>query len=171
VLLLGLVAALFAGTSHCDAGQPTASRAGLPTVPVRIAGETFELEVAADPLTQYRGLGGRDRIDRDGGMLFVYPSPRPLAFVMRDCRVPIDVAFLDARGGVISTHEMRPEAPRSEDESLAAYEKRLHQYPSGLPAQFVIETAGGRLRELGLRGGDRIDLDADILARAHGAPP
>ena len=117
----------------------------LPTIEVSIGGERFTLEVARDPATQYRGLGGRTRIDPHGGMLFVFPAPRATAFVMRDCPIPIDIAFLDASGRVIAVHEMTPEPPRGPDESELAYESRLKQYPSGLPAMFAIETAGGRL--------------------------
>jgi hypothetical protein len=61
--------------------QPLAPR--LPTMQVTIGGERFTLEVARDPATQFRGLGGRTRIDPHGGMLFVFPSPRATAFAMR----------------------------------------------------------------------------------------
>jgi uncharacterized membrane protein (UPF0127 family) len=133
------------------------------TTAVTIGGERFELEVARDPATQFRGLGGRTHIPRNGGMLFVFPYPHATAFVMRDCPIPIDVAYLDAEGRVISIHEMKPEPPRRDGESAADYESRLAQYPSGLPAWFAIELAGGRMRELGLRGGDRIAMDREAL--------
>jgi hypothetical protein len=136
--------------------QPLATK--LPTTDVMIGGERFQLEVARDPATQFRGLGGRTQIDPHGGMLFVFPYPHATAFVMRDCPIPIDIAFLDAEGRVIAIHEMQPEPPRRADESTGAYESRLRQYPSGLPALFAIETAGGRLRTLRLHGGDKLDL-------------
>jgi uncharacterized protein len=136
--------------------QPLAPR--LPTMQVTIGGERFTLEVARDPATQFRGLGGRTHIDPHGGMLFVFPSPRATAFVMRDCPIPIDVAFLDADGRVIAIHEMQPESPRGAGESTDAYESRLRPYPSGLPALYAIETAAGRLRALNLQGGTKLDL-------------
>lgn len=136
--------------------QPLATR--LPTADVRIGGERFTLEVARDPATQFRGLGGRTHIDPHGGMLFVFPFPRSTAFVMRDCPIQIDVAYLDGDGRVLAIHEMQPEPPRRADESTGAYESRLRPYPSGLPALFAIETAGGRLRALGLRGGDKLEI-------------
>jgi uncharacterized membrane protein (UPF0127 family) len=96
-------------------------------------------------------------------MLFVNPRPRPLSMVMRDCPVPIDVAFLDAGGRVLSLHAMAVEPPRRPDEMGADYERRLREYPSGAPAQFAVETAGGRLAELGLEVGQRIVFDAGAL--------
>lgn len=137
------------------------AQGGLPTREVVIGGERFRLEVAAEPQVMYRGLGGRKVIPRNGGMLFVYPVPGPLAFVMRDCPVPIDVAFLDAEGRVVNVLTMQPEPPRRPDESVAAYEGRLPNHPSAGPAQYAIELAGGRFAELGVGKGDRIALDPD----------
>jgi uncharacterized membrane protein (UPF0127 family) len=133
------------------------------TARVMVAGETFEVEVAADPVTRSRGLGGRASIPRNGGMLFVLPRPRPFAMVMRDCPVPIDVAFVDAMGRVVAIHEMVPEPPRLADETAARYESRLPEYPSGQPVQFALETAGGRLADLGLEIGDRLHFSAQAL--------
>jgi hypothetical protein len=130
-----------------------------PTVDATIAGERFVLEVASDPIAMHRGLGGRARIDPQGGMLFVYAAPSMLAFVMRDCPVPIDVAFLDDAGRVIAVHEMKPEPPRASGEGAEAYEARLPEYRSPLPARLAVEVAGGRLRALGVRPGDRIEIE------------
>jgi uncharacterized membrane protein (UPF0127 family) len=135
---------------------------------IPLGGETFSLELALDDETRHRGLSGRKVIPRRGGMLFVLPSPRPFAMVMRDCPGAIDVAFLDARGSVVEIHEMRPEAPRRKDESRGAYEARLRVYPSPVPVQFAIEVGGGRLREVGVEVGDRIPLDtAGLVERAR----
>lgn len=150
---LGLALALAA-----PAATPARAQGGLPIREVAIGGERFRLEVAAGPATQFRGLGGRTVIPRNGGMLFVHAAPRPLAFVMRDCPIPIDVAFLDAEGRVLTVHTMKPEPPRRADEDASAYESRLPSYPSAAPAQYAIELAGGRFAELGVRIGDRIPL-------------
>lgn len=137
---------------------PSSAQGGLPTREVVIGSERFRLEVAADPAAMYRGLGGRRTIPRNGGMLFVHPAPRPLAMVMRDCPIPIDVAFLDAEGRVLNVHTMPPEPPRRPGEDAIAYEARLPSYPSAGPAQYAIELAGGRFAELGVKPGDRIDV-------------
>jgi len=135
---------------------------------VRLGQESFALEVALDPERRMRGLSGRREIARHAGLLFVLPRPQPFAMVMRDCPVPIDVAFLDARGRVTAIHEMRVEPPRGAAESQGAYERRLPLYESGGPVLFAIETAGGRLREIGLSVGEAVGFDRDALvARAR----
>ena len=146
-----------------NAGAPAPARAW-----VEMAGERFALELALDPATRHQGLSGRSAIPRDGGMLFVFPSSHPLMMVMRDCPAPLDVAFLDESGAVLAVHAMGVEPPRRPGESPFAYEARLPPYGSGIPARFAIETAGGRLAEIGLRSGHRVVLDArSLVARAR----
>jgi uncharacterized membrane protein (UPF0127 family) len=156
-----------AGPTGCELGANTDP--GAPSRPetlrVVIAGEPFELELALDPSTRHRGLGGRRTIDRSGGMLFAFPRAFPQQFVMRDCLVPIDIAFLDSEGRVVAIHEMQTEPPRGENENDAAYESRLRVYRSAFPAQFALETAGGRLRDVGLLVGQRIAIDVRALAQ------
>ncbi len=139
---------------------------------VEIAGEPLELELALDAATRYQGLSGRLAIEPNGGMLFVSTVERPQAMVMRDCAISIDVAFLDFSGEVVAIHEMRPELPRRPGESRSEYESRLRVYPSVAPAGFSVETAGGRLDEIGLRVGDRVVFDIastlDLARRAEG---
>lgn len=129
---------------------------------LNIKGRTFFMEIAPDNSRRLRGLAGRELIEHDGGMIFVFPRPRVLDFVMRDCLVPIDVAFLDQFGVVVATHEM-PIEPREPGESDQAYERRLTTYSSRAPAQFALEFKAGTLRELEIVRGDKIELDTARL--------
>lgn len=130
---------------------------------VEIEGEKFFLELAADNATRTLGLGGREFIAEDGGMLFVFPEPRRLNFVMRDCFVDIDVIFLDQLGNVTAVHHMPVEEPQRENESEWEYETRLERYPSRMAAQFAIELRGGKAAELGVEAGEKIELDLKRL--------
>jgi uncharacterized membrane protein (UPF0127 family) len=164
-LRIALVVAVAAAGAACVDPDPPARPAAPETAWVEIAGQLFELELALDGATRFRGLSDRPRISRNGGMLFAYPRPRPLALVMRRCPVPIDAAFVDEAGRVVAIRAMEVEPPRAPGESAAVYEARLPIYESGVPAQFVIETAGGRLTELGLAVGDHLVFDSEALGR------
>jgi uncharacterized membrane protein (UPF0127 family) len=165
-LALLLIAFVFA----CRESAPDAPSASATpavtgeTIFLALGGETFTLELALDPATRQRGLGGRAGLPDNSGMLFAFRTPRNLAMVMRDCPAAIDVAFLDAEGRVVALHSMPPEPPRRPSESAYEYESRLPVYPSGAPAQFAIEVAGGRLAELGVGVGTRLAFDAPALA-------
>ncbi len=141
------------------------------TFPVMLAGHTFNVELAADPATIDRGLGGRSAVARDGGMLFIFNEASYQGFVMSDCPMSLDLIFLDQAATILTLHAMIPEPPRGADESAhnpdhnAAYLARLKIYSSSAPCSYALEVAGGTIHALGLRAGDRVVFDAAALAQ------
>ena len=136
--------------------------------PIRIGKETFRLEVAATPDKRTLGLGGRDHIEPEGGMVFVFPvlDRTVKEFVMRDCLTDIDIIYVDDSGRVVKWHQMKMEAPRQEGETEAQYESRLKRYSSVFPVRIAIELAPGsipRLKTQGLREGLKIECDLEAL--------
>lgn len=151
------------------AGPNGKQRVG-PTAAITIGNEIFRLEIASNDAAQERRLSGRDGIDADGGMIFVFLETQWQRFVMRDCAIPIDLLYLDESGRVLMMHAMVPEEPRSADEAAgdpvgdAAYNARLRSYSSNSPARFAIEIAGGEIQRLGLHEGDHVVLDIGALS-------
>lgn len=145
ILLTGSVLMMLSGC------QPAAPAIANNRLHLTIAGQSFHLEIAATPQQQYQGLSDRQRIDPDGGMIFIQPRPQVLTFVMRRCKVPIDIIFLDGSGRIVSMHVMEVE-PYDRPDS------QLKPYSSQWPAQFAIELAGGTLKKLNLHTGDHIPL-------------
>lgn len=137
--------------------EPVAQAEDSTTQQVMIKGETFTLELALDDASRLQGLSDRSEIAEDGGMLFVFPKEEKREFVMRRCLVPIDIAFLNAKGEVVWMHAMQVERDPDTPEYL------LKRYRSHYPAQFAIELKEGSLRRLGLAQGDRIDLPLEEL--------
>ncbi len=136
-----------------------------PTQTLVIAGETFTLEVVSTEETIQLGMGGRESIARDGGMLFVFPEPRWRRFWMKNCLIPLDIMFLDGRGRITAIHQMPAEPLQQETETLAEYEDRLTGYKSVLAAQYAIELEYGRIAELGLKTGQKIEMPLDCLKK------
>lgn len=133
---------------------------------VELAGEIFSLEIADTNGERYRGLSFRDEIDPRGGMVFVFPDDAIRDFVMRDCRVPIDIAYTTDTGRIVAMHEMTVDL-RLPGESQLTYDQRLTRYSSRFPVGFVFEFAGGTLGALGVAEGDMISTDfAALKARA-----
>ena len=146
-------------------GSSSVASSGLPTAPMTIGGEKFTIELAYEPEAIVKGMGGRTSIDPRGGMLFIFPTPGYRQFVMRDCLTPIDIAFLDSRGVVLSTYTMEVEDPQREGEDAMAYERRLTKYPSRYRALFVLETAAGTWDALGVEEGDQIGFNVEVLKK------
>lgn len=161
------------GDNPPAASNPSTSNpSGQPErVPVTIAGRTFKLEPALDDATRTKGLGDREVIAEDGGMVFVFTDNARREFVMRDCPIPIDIIYLDGAGRILTMHAMVPEEPRRPNESIndpvgdAAYNARLHRYPSRFPTSLVVELRGGMIKELGLKNGDKLTFDIEGLKK------
>lgn len=124
-----------------------------------IAGQTFQLEVASDTDSITLGLMHRETIPPGTGMIFIFPDAQVRGFWMKNCLTDIDLIYLDSRGFVTSTHRMKAEPVKRENETEAQYEFRLKSYPSGRPAQFAIELPPGSLDQLNVRFEDKIELD------------
>ena len=151
MILKFLFAALVAVPAAC---QPTAnpvalerSVAGLDQVPLTIvsSGKThrFTVEVARSIEQQQIGMMNRNSLAPDRGMIFPYDPPQPVAFWMKDTLISLDLIYV-APGGKI----LRIEAN--------AVPLSLDQLPSGGPIEAVLELAGGRSAELGLKPGDQV---------------
>jgi uncharacterized membrane protein (UPF0127 family) len=130
---------------------------------VRIAGETFTMELALTDEQITRGMGGRDSFPEGGGMMFVFAEADHRGFWMKDCLIDIDLIFIDSRGIVTAVHRMPAEPPRQEGETQREYENRLPLYHSYYPAQFAIELPAGSIDRLGVKPEDRIQMDLEGL--------
>ena len=160
-LLSVLIGVVMVGTD----GKATTDKAAVKIEKVTIGGEAFELELAADDATRVKGLSGRKSLDEHRGMLFVFPKSAVQSFWMADCLIDIDIVFLDSRSRIVKTHEMKKEPPQREDESRAAYEKRLKSYSSDQPSRFVIELAAGSIDRLEIKPGQTIQLETARLKK------
>jgi hypothetical protein len=146
---------------HGCGESDTAANGGLVRVDVTDdagARHTFFLEPALDNDTRVLGLSHREQIAPDGGMIFVFSSPRVQEFVMRHCPIPIDIVYLDAAGRVTAAHAMTPEDPQREGESDADYNQRLKRYSSRYSVPVVLEFAAGTNQRLGIAEGDAVKI-------------
>jgi uncharacterized membrane protein (UPF0127 family) len=110
----------------------------------------FSVEQADDPASQARGLMFRDSMPDDHGMLFNFTDEQPRVFWMKNCRMPLDILYFDAKYKLVSVQQRVP-ACRSDP---------CPQYPSEGPARYVLELNAGMADKIGVKPGD-------ILTVAH----
>ncbi|HLS83667.1 MAG TPA: DUF192 domain-containing protein [Arenimonas sp.] len=122
---------------------------------VELGGERFRVEVADDADSRARGLMFRDRLDADAGMLFVHPDEQPLAYWMKNTRIPLDILYFDASRRLVSVSHAPP----------CSLGNGCPPYPSAGPAQYVLELNAGAARRLGVKRGDVIHFSASIPER------
>lgn len=107
------------------------SRQDLSGPRAQVHGVSLKLLVATTTTAEERGLGGRDALPSDTGMLFVFSEPGPYGIWMKDMRFPIDVFWLGAKGQVVSMVR---------DMATSTYP---HVFYPPLPATYVLETDAG----------------------------
>lgn len=100
----------------------------------------FSVDIASTPDQMERGLMWRDTLSGDAGMLFIYDPVRPASMWMRNTQISLDILYLDADGEVLK---------------LIAHAQpgSLRSLGSSFPVAGVLELAGGRALELGIRPG------------------
>ena len=82
---------------------------------VEVGGESLRVVVADTAEERSEGLRRRSTIGEYDGMLFVYTDPVEISFTMSTVPVPLEIAFYDGDGRVVSRLLMRPCAEAASD--------------------------------------------------------
>jgi uncharacterized membrane protein (UPF0127 family) len=104
----------------------------------------YSLQMATTPAAQEKGLGNRDAMPADSGMLFVFPNEASRCFWMKDMRFPLDIIWTNKDKKVVY---VQPEV------SPSTYPDDFCPSP---PAQYVIELNAGEARRAGIRAGETL---------------
>jgi uncharacterized membrane protein (UPF0127 family) len=123
--------------------------AALDLATIRVGHQALTVEVAGTRQERARGLMGREWLAPDGGMLFDFERWGRHAIWMKNTLIPLDILWLDGGGTVV--HIQGSAQPCRADPCPI--------YQPDRDARYVLELAGGGARRLGVRVGDRLDLD------------
>lgn len=105
---------------------------------IRVGRGTIKAEVVKNAIKRQKGLGGRECIGRNQGMLFVFDKPGEQAFWMKDMKFPIDIIWLSSERKIVHIeHDLSPSTYPT-------------TYASIKPAQYVLEIQAGRAKSLNL---------------------
>lgn len=125
--------------------NPALSPVGLALVPLTISSSGkshgFTVEIARTSQQQAMGLMFRTQLAPDAGMIFPFDTAKPASFWMKNTVIPLDIIFVRTDGSI---------------ESIAAntVPYSLDPVSSNEPVAAVLELAGGRAAELGIKPGD-----------------
>lgn len=117
-------------------------------IELKIADQSFRIEVARSEEQKRRGLMHRQALGPREGMIFVYGTDQHLAFWMKDTTLPLTLAFLSKDGEILQIESLKPLS--------------LKSVVSHRAARFGLELSAGVLDELGVRVGDRVEFPKDF---------
>lgn len=116
-----------------------------------VNGHAFDLEIARDAEARRLGLGGRESLDANAGMLFVFPAEGFHRFWMKGVPFRLDLLYIDSNGVIVDIQRMKAE-PGVADPELTVY-----QPPEKV--QLALEILGGMAEDLGLEAGMTIGFE------------
>lgn len=114
-----------------------------------INGHEIKLELAITEAEKEKGLGSRDSLAPDTGMLFVYQTKGNYGFWMKGMRFPLDFIWID--GNIIV--DLSPNIPFPEKNTTQPI-----SLTSRVPADKVLEVNAGVIDRLGIKIGDLVQF-------------
>lgn len=156
VALFSLV--VFTGCNRA-AMDKTSSKTVEDRFAIKIGERTVQMQIAALPAEMEKGLMFRQTMGADEGMLFIYTSPQPMGFWMRNTVLPLDIGFISPEGELKEIYAMHP----LDERTVLSHGRDL---------QFALEMNQGWFRAHGVKPGAKLDLKAVAEAlRARGLQP
>lgn len=74
-----------------------------------IGTQRYDLETVDTDAERRKGLGGRESLCENCGMLFVFETPSRYAFWMKDMRFPLDIIWLSGETVVFVARDIQPD--------------------------------------------------------------
>jgi uncharacterized membrane protein (UPF0127 family) len=124
---------------------------------VELDGHRYSIEIADDQAERARGLMFRDEMAADHGMLFIHDDEEPLAYWMKNTRIPLDILYFDHDLKLVG--EQRDVPPCTAGNACPSY-------PSNAPAIYVLELNAGQAARIGLKKGDSLKVDSKVALKA-----
>lgn len=106
----------------------------------------FTVEIADSPAERAQGLMFRKALPPRNGMLFVYDTPRQVAFWMRNTFISLDLIFMDATGTIRHIHPNAQPLDETPIPGATANDPAPER-------KLILEIGGGEAARLGLATG------------------
>ena len=113
-------------------------------------GQQIRAEVEMTDIDMRKGMMFRDSLARGRGMLFIHQQPGQYPYWMYQCRIPLDIIWMDTGHHIV---EISADTPPCKTKASLCPNYGGHQN-----AQFVLELGGGEAHRLGLALGQTLDF-------------
>jgi uncharacterized membrane protein (UPF0127 family) len=155
VMVMFLVAFLVASPARPPWGGQVET---LPGATMLVNGVPLRVEVARSPEAQQRGLGYRNGLANNTGMLFVYDEAAAHTFWMKGMRFCLDIVWVE-RNTIVGAAESICPAPAGTSDAA------IPRAQAPEPVHDVLEVRAGWLAAHGVGVGSRVMIHLDEPAR------
>jgi uncharacterized membrane protein (UPF0127 family) len=127
-----LAAPTNAATAHVSIEDilPKQAQPKLPTIKLWVGAGELETEMALTSEQMMTGMMWRTNMPENTAMLFVSPRAGRASYWMKNCYVPLSIAYIDVEGVILEIYDMQP--------------MKTNAVPSAsLNVQFALETPHG----------------------------
>ena len=114
------------------------------TETLSIDGQQILIEIADTREERELGLGKRESLEENHGMLFVFDQPAPYGFWMKDTNFPLDIIWIDQGKRIIYIKE---------DVQPSSFP---NVYSPTSPARYVLEVNAGYAKAHQIKVGDEL---------------
>ncbi len=129
---------------------------GTPIAPasnkVTIGDAVLTVEVVDTPEKRSKGLGGRDSLGENEGMLFIFSKPDQYKFWMKSMKIPIDIIWIKGDVVVDLLANVLPPSVGQDDSSLPLYS-------ASSPVDRVVEVKAGYIDAHNIKIGDKVRFE------------
>lgn len=108
----------------------------------------FDVELAVTAQEQARGLMYRDSLDKDSGMLFIYPEEKQRSFWMKNTLIPLDIIWIDKDYKVVYINKNAQPCGEGDCPSINPE----------VTAKYVLELNAGTAEQIGLAVGSQLQF-------------
>lgn len=117
-----------------------------------IGNAVVKIEIADTPSKRQKGLGGRESLATDSGMLFIFDESKVYQFWMKGLKFPLDMIWIREGKVVDIIKNATPPLPNTPDENLPLY------IPNQ-PVDMVLEVNSGFVDTHLIQVGDMIKVE------------
>ena len=108
---------------------------------------SLHVQIAETAQSREQGLMGVKKMPDQVGMAFLFGELPSTGFWMKDTLIPLDIAFWDSQGGIVTTFTMTP-----------CRANPCHLYQPATPYAGSVEMKAGLLAARGIKAGDKVTL-------------
>jgi len=131
---------------------PSTNEENYDTANIKIGNTTIKAVLANNEDLRKKGLGGKERLNEDEGMLFVFDEKDVIhSFWMKDMLIAIDILWIDDKKVVQIDKDIKPPQKDTPETDLA-------RYTSKKPVDYVLEVNGGYSDKMGIKEGDTVEI-------------